>query len=410
MIEYFEVLHTPSRDVYFRFYDPSTDKVFDFYDNTWKASLGACTDPELNTSEVTTVGDATYSYYVTSYDLALIYNEADVKLLLVQAIDESDYAYTDTIIADGELKVANGSSLDSTLSAALTEELDKRIPYAGSGICGSGSDGASVVLSASPPQGTNEMYRGMLLVITSGDARGRAVWVSGYDSSTTIATVSPPITEAVLAGDTWAVLPFLSPWEDLLASHDTTGTEGAALALLAAGLTAEQFAEALYNYVLTDETGTLATAVANVDRKLSVLELNIRGGTKTLESIGTQITTQANLTGAAAADAVFDESAAGHTGALATIAARIDQTLTALGAAIRGTDSDTLKILSGQLDDLMALSDCDVVVVTTGSPWYIEFRAKGTATVLLTKYLYQTDGTPITSADQLVGQQLENEL
>ena len=115
--EYFQVLHTDGKTVYFRFFDPSNDKVFDFDDGVWEANLAACTDPKLSATEKTDLGDADQSLYTAGLDLADLYIGATPKEFTVQAVDDLG---TDEIISTKALVISVGEKVDlgvATLTA-----------------------------------------------------------------------------------------------------------------------------------------------------------------------------------------------------------------------------------------------------------------------------------------------------
>jgi len=97
-----------------------------------------------------------------------------------------------------------------------------------------------------------------------------------------------------------------------------------------------------------------------LDQQISVTESNIRGAdSDDLKDISDEIAGLSIPTAAAIADAVWDEAAAGHTGAgsfgegMDTLTTRIDQALSTMEDNIRGTDNDDLKDIS---DEIAALS------------------------------------------------------
>ena len=113
-IEYFSVVHTAGKTVYFRFMDPSDGTVFDFDDDTWEANLAACTTPKLAATERTDLGDADESTYVAGTDLADMYNTAAAKQFVVQAVDD---LATDEVIATAGFNISSGVRIVDAVGA-----------------------------------------------------------------------------------------------------------------------------------------------------------------------------------------------------------------------------------------------------------------------------------------------------
>ncbi|HUU99257.1 MAG TPA: hypothetical protein VM487_26285 [Phycisphaerae bacterium] len=119
--EYFSVVHTASKSVYFRFMDPADGTVFDFDDNAWEANLAACTTPKLAATERTDLGDADESTYIAGTNLTNMYNTAAAKQFLVQAVDD---LATDEVIATAGFSISSGYRVsDADTSAAVVTAL-----------------------------------------------------------------------------------------------------------------------------------------------------------------------------------------------------------------------------------------------------------------------------------------------
>jgi len=110
--EYFSVVHTAGKTVYFRFMDPSDGTVFDFDDDAWEVNLAACTTPKLAATERTDLGDADESTYVAGTDLTDMYNTAAAKQFVVQAVDD---LATDEVIATAGFLVSSGTRVTDAI-------------------------------------------------------------------------------------------------------------------------------------------------------------------------------------------------------------------------------------------------------------------------------------------------------
>ena len=114
--EYFSVVATAGRTVYFRFFDPSDSTVFDFDDNVWEVNLAACTTPKLAAVEKTDLGDADESLYVASSNLTNMYNTATAKEFVVQAVDD---LATDEVIATESFQILSGAITRNANTASI---------------------------------------------------------------------------------------------------------------------------------------------------------------------------------------------------------------------------------------------------------------------------------------------------
>ena len=85
MIESVAILLPASKVIYFRFVRPVDGYVFDFDDTTWKINVAACTDPNLEATENTDVGDVVYSLYFASVELNGVNSSSSPMSVLVEA-------------------------------------------------------------------------------------------------------------------------------------------------------------------------------------------------------------------------------------------------------------------------------------------------------------------------------------
>lgn len=101
-----------------------------------------------------------------------------------------------------------------------------------------------------------------------------------------------------------------------------------------------------------------------VTADLTTIESNIRGAdSDDLKAISDQIDNVSSVS--EAADAIWDEALSGHTGAGSAGEAqnRLDQDLSATESNIRGADSDDLKTLSDQLDNVVVPTGARQVII-----------------------------------------------
>jgi len=166
---------------------------------------------------------------------------------------------------------------------------------------------------------------------------------------------------------------------------------------------AADVADAVWNESKAGHTGDLKTMADNLDQSLSATEDNIRGSDNDdLKDISDEIAALNNPSSADIADAVWNESKAGHTGDLKTIADNVDQSLSTTESNIRGTDNDDLKDISDEIatseanirgadnDDLKDISD---EIATS------EANIRGADSDDLTILSDQIDDIPTLSAD-----------
>ncbi len=65
----------------------------------------------------------------------------------------------------------------------------------------------------------------------------------------------------------------------------------------------------------------------------------------------------------------------------------------------------TTEINNATLTDIM---ECDVSLDNSGSPWELDFKKKGTSTILFSKKLYEADDTAITTNTVAIAQHLQD--
>ena len=80
----------PGLTVAFRFGRPDTGQAFDWDDNLWKASIAACTTPNLSATENTDFGDSTRHRYDASVNLGALNDTQDPIPVFVEAIEVAD--------------------------------------------------------------------------------------------------------------------------------------------------------------------------------------------------------------------------------------------------------------------------------------------------------------------------------
>lgn len=86
----------------------------------------------------------------------------------------------------------------------------------------------TITLDASA-SATDDLYNNAVVYLTGGTGAGQVRRISDYVGSTKVATVVPNWTTTPDNTSTFAVLPDVSGWDEVLANHLTSGTTGAAL-------------------------------------------------------------------------------------------------------------------------------------------------------------------------------------
>lgn len=83
-------------------------------------------------------------------------------------------------------------------------------------------------------------------------------------------------------------------------------------------------------------------------------------------------------------------------------------------AGLAKTAADAAQVAAEAAEDatdwLKDFLEGDVSIDTTGTPWELVVKIKGTATELVRKKLYRVDGTPVGAESHIIGKQLENAL
>lgn len=64
--------------------------------------------------------------------------------------------------------------------------------------------------------------------------------------------------------------------------------------------------------------------------------------------------------------------------------------------------------IDANVEALQKIAEADLFIDTTTDPWELQWREKGTATVIHKKALYEADGTAITAVTQLIARQTDS--
>lgn len=203
------------KTVYYRLFRPADDKVFDFDDDTWEVNLAACTDPKLAATEKTDVGDATYSLYTASLDLAAVNNTDTPMQVVVQAVED---LATDVIVNWVGFWIANGQMLgecaasnviqiDGANSPAIKLRKTMGAVVTGAAVTGTltNTDFTTDLTETTSNHFGNTVVQ-MVCAFRTGVLAGQSRPIVAYDGPTKKITVSPGYTEPPANGDEFIIL------------------------------------------------------------------------------------------------------------------------------------------------------------------------------------------------------------
>ena len=205
----------PGKTIYYRLFRPIDSYVFDFDANMWKANVAACTTPELSASEVTDVGDSTYSLYTASVDLSTV-NMLDTPMYVVlQAVEDLTAdelrGWMGFWIMNGEMMgVATGANItqiDGSNSMAVRLGLSLEAMAAGEAIAGTLS---TTQMTTDLTETTNNHYGNSTVqavcAFATGPLKGQSRPIVAYDGATKMITVLPAFTDTIVEGNSFVIL------------------------------------------------------------------------------------------------------------------------------------------------------------------------------------------------------------
>lgn len=343
----FTVRHTKSKDVYFRALRLSDRYVYDWTGGIWRSAMKLATEPKAAATENTDFGDGVDSLYYAALNMASLNNGTPAADFIIQAVE--DGAGTIGAVA------FTGSGLNDATS--------------GGTYTGAWNGSIRVQIDA---EGTPDTFKWS----RDGGATWNATGVAITGAAQTIekgVTITFGATTGHTTGEYWDIA--VDSGDTVIAESHVSVTSG--------DIQEDKVQGDLY---LTLGHTIDAKAYAN-----------------TAATQSTTAASQATAANGYAQTAATQATGANSNAGLAKTAADNAKTAADAAASAAG-DAETAA------EFCKNVQEGDVEIDTTGSPWKMKIKVKGTATVLVEKFLYKVNDVAVGQESDVIGKQLEDAL